>query len=142
MSYELCPICKEVNANPLHVQRSHGMSWSEFQTMIKDPEFMKDVERHRKENKEKAEKEYHLSRLLMYNWFPKTTSLVQVMNRYRVDADKTKAVFNRLEIDLTEYDNKDEASVGELRIAEALQNDGWECLRASGGHDGTPKHIT
>ena len=141
MSYELCPICKEVQATPLHVKSKHGMSWNEYKTMIEDPEFMKDVELQREKREERDEKEYHLSRILMYHWFPKTSSLTGVMRRFTEHAKGSKEVFVGNAVDLTEFADKDEAVVDTVQIAEAMTKEGWECTGARGGRNGVKKEY-
>lgn len=139
--YDLCPICKEVKANPLHVKHAHGMTWKEFKEMIEDPEFMADVERHRVEREDREKKEYHLSRLLLYHWFPKTTSLTGVMRRFTEHAKGTKEVFVGNEVDLSEFDGMDEAVVDKVEIAEAMTKNGWECVMGRGGRNGIKKEY-
>lgn len=141
MSYELCPICREVKANPKHVRYKHGMTWSEFQKRIEDEEFMGNVEKHREEREEREEKEYHLSRLLMYHWFPKSASLLRVMRRYVEHAKGNKEAFVGNDIDLSMFDGMDDAIVGDVQVADAMTKQGWECVMARGGRHGIKKEY-
>jgi hypothetical protein len=141
MSYEECKICRKVKANPLHVKSAHMMTWNEYKTMVDDPEFMQDVEDHRVERAEREEKEFHLSRLLMYHWFPKTSTLTGVMRRFTEHAKGSKEVFVGSVVDLTEFDGKDEAVVGSVEVAEAMTKEGWECTTARGGRNGIKKEY-
>jgi len=139
--YDICKICNEKKATPMHVKSAHGMGWHEYKQMIEDPEFMADVKKHREEREERVEKEYHLSRLLMYYWFPKSKSLLVAMRRFQEHAKGSKEAFFGTQLDLSEFDGKDEAVVGKVEIAEAMTKEGWECLRAEGGWDGSPKRY-
>jgi hypothetical protein len=141
MSYTECKICQEVKANPLHVKHAHGMTWGEYKTMTEDPEFMKDVEFHREERADRQEQEYHLSRLLMYHWFPKTSTLTGVMRRFTEHAKGSKEVFVGSAVDLTEFDGKDEAVVDSVEVAEAMTKEGWECVTGRGGRNGIKKEY-
>lgn len=141
MSYELCPICREVKATPKHVKVKHGMSWKEFQTMTNDEDFMKKVEDHRSEREEREKREYHLSRVLMYYWFPKTKSLLRTMRRYTEHAKGNKVAFMDSDIDLSMYDGMDDAIVDSVHVAEALTKNGWECVTGRGGRGGIKKEY-
>jgi hypothetical protein len=141
MGYELCKICKEVNANPKHVRYKHGMSWSEYQQSIKDEDFMGKVEEHRQEREDREEKEYHLSRLLMYHWLTKPTSLLRVMRRYVEHAKGNKGAFVGSDMDLSEFDGMDDAIVESVHVADAMTKSGWECVMARGGRLGVKKEY-
>jgi len=141
MSYVECKICGEVKATPLHVKAAHGMTWNEYKTMIEDPEFMKDVEHHKGERAEREEKEYHLSRILIYHWFPKTSSLTGVMRRFTEHAKGSKEAFAGNAIDLDQFVGKDDAIVETVEVAEAMTKDGWECVTARGGRNGIKKEY-
>jgi hypothetical protein len=141
MAYKTCVVCGDVKANPLHVKKAHGMTWNEYKIMSEDPEFLQDVEDHKVERADREEKEYHLSRLLMYHWFPKTTTLTGVMRRYTEHAKGSKEVFVGSVVDLSEFDGKEDAVVGTVEIAEAMTKDGWECVTARGGRNGIKKEY-
>ena len=141
--YEKCKICGEKIATPTHVIAAHGMkNYTEYKNLIKDPEFMRDVKKHKKEREEREEREYHLSRLLTYHWFPKATSLTRVMNRF---TDHAKAAVEALnlkdEVDLSSFVDESEAVVDSILIADALTKQGWDCYLTKGGHDGSPKQY-
>ena len=141
--YEKCKICGEKIATPTHVIAAHGMkSYTEYKELIKDPNFMKDVERHKNEREEREAREYHVSRLLMYHWFPKASSLTRIITKFTDHAKTTAEALNvGKEIDISEYSDKDEAIVGTVLQAEALTKVGWECYHVKGGHDGSPKQY-
>ena len=139
--YEKCKICKEKIATPTHVMAAHGMkNYTEYKELIKDPEFMKDVERHRKDREEKETLEYHMSRLLTYYWFPKPNSFLRLLGEYKDHFKTTTEALNK-EVDLSAFDDKNEAIVGTVIIADALSKHGWECVHTKGGHDGSPKEY-
>jgi hypothetical protein len=117
------------------------MTWSEFQKRIEDEEFMGNVEKHREEREEREEKEYHLSRLLMYHWFPKSASLLRVMRRYVEHAKGNKEAFVGNDIDLSMFDGMDDAIVGDVQVADAMTKQGWECVMARGGRHGIKKEY-
>jgi len=141
--YDVCKICNEKTATPTHVMAAHGMkNYTEYKKAIQDPEFMKDVNKHRKERKEREEKEYHMSRILTYHWFPKASSLTRVMRRFSEHAKTTAEALNlKKGVDLSSFEDKNEAIVGTVIVAEALTKNGWECVRVKGAHDGTPKEY-
>lgn len=139
--YNMCKICGEKIATPTHVIAAHGMkNFTEYKELVKDPEFLKDVKRHKKEREERETREYHMSRLLIYHWFPKASSLTRLMTRYS-DHRKTAAEALNPEVDLSDFIDKDEAIVGTVIEAEALTKEGWECYHTKGGHDGSPKEY-
>jgi hypothetical protein len=139
--YEICKICGEKIATPTHVMAAHGMkSYTEYKNLIKDPEFMKDVKRHKTEREERGAREYHMSRLLTYHWFPKASSLTRLLSSYS-DHRKTAAEALNPTIDLSEFIDKEEAIVGTVIVAEALIKQGWECITVRGVHDGSPKQY-
>lgn len=139
--YLECKICKKCKANPLHVNKAHGMSWNEYKKLTADPEFMKEVEQHRERREKEAEKEYHNSRILLYRWFPKPGKLTSLMTHYAHHAKGSKHVFKDSIYDMAEYEGKTEAIVSTVELAEAMMKNGWECVTAKGGHDGTPKQY-
>jgi transcription elongation GreA/GreB family factor len=141
MSYEECKICRKVKANPLHVKAAHMMTWNEYKTMTNDPEFMQEVADHRDEREEREAKEYNLSRLLLYHWFPKTTTLTGIMRRYTEHAKGSKEVFVGSRVDLSQFDGKDDAIVDTVEVAEAMTKEGWECVTGRGGQGGTKKEY-
>jgi hypothetical protein len=139
--YDTCKICGKKIATPTHVIAAHGMkNYTEYKELIKNKEFMEDVEKHKKEREEREEREYHMSRLLIYHWYPKATSLTRLLNRFS-DHRKTTSEALNPEVDISEYENKDEAIVGTVILADALTKNGWECYNSKGGHDGTPKQY-
>ena len=139
--YTECKICRECNANPLHVNKAHGMSWNEYKRLTADPEFMKEVEMHRERRELEAEKEYHKSRVLLYRWFPKPGTLTSLMSKYAHHAKGSKHVFKDSIYDMAEFEDKTEAIVGTVELAEAMTKNGWECVTTKGGHDGSPKQY-
>ena len=141
MAYEICQVCKEKKATPLHVKAAHGMSFTEYKAMIEDEDFMKDVEHHREERGKRDEKEYHRSRLLIYYWFPKTSSLTGVMRRFTEHAKGSKEVFVGNVINLDEFMGLDEAVVDSVEVAEAMTKEGWECVTGRGGRSGVKKEY-
>lgn len=141
MSYEECKICRKVKANPLHVKAAHMMTWNEYKTMTDDPEFMQEVADHRDEREEREEREYHLSRLLMYHWFPKTSTLTGVMRRFTEHAKGSKEAFVGSIVDMSEFDGKDDAVVDSVEVAEAMTKEGWECVTGRGGRLGIKKEY-
>jgi hypothetical protein len=141
--YDVCKICGEKIATPTHVMAAHGMkNYTEYKTLIKDPEFMKDVKKHKEEREEREKQEYHMSRVLLYHWFPKAASFTRVMSRFS-DHRKTNAEALKInkEIDLSNFIDKDEAIVNTVDVAEALTKQGWECVMSKGAHDGSPKEY-
>lgn len=140
MAHETCKICKEKKATPSHVNAAHGMKFNEYKTNTANPEFMKEVEHHRKLREEKDTKEYHLSRILTYHWYPKSQALTRVLSRFTNHAKTTAEALN-LGADLSEYTDKDKVIVGTVVIAEALIKDGWECVKTRGGMNKIPKEY-
>lgn len=139
--YDTCKICGEKIATPTHVMAAHGMkNYTEYKKLIEDPEFMKDVKKHKKEREERETRDYHMSRLLTYHWYPKAASFTRVMSRFSDHRKTTREVFNPT-VDLSEFENKDEAIVGTAIQAEALTKKGWECYNVKGAHDGSPKQY-
>lgn len=139
--YEICKICGKKTATPTHVMAAHGMkNYTEYKELIKKEDFMEDVERHKKEREEREAREYHMSRLLIYHWYPKATSLTRVLNKFS-EHRKTASAALKPEVDISKFRNKDEAVVGTVIIAEELTKNGWECYNTKGGHDGTPKQY-
>ena len=90
MKHELCKICEEVKATPTHVKAAHGMSIAEYKTLTKSEEFMKEVEEHRKAREERESREYHLSRILTYYWYPEAHKLTRILRRYTDHAKTTR----------------------------------------------------
>ena len=140
MAHETCKICKEKKATPSHVNAAHGMKFDEYKKLTADPEFMKEVEHHRELREERDTKEYHLSRILTYHWYPKSQALTRVLSNFTNHAKTTAEALN-LETDISKYVGKDEAVVKTVVIAEALIKDGWECVRSKGGRDNIPKEY-
>ena len=140
ISYDMCVICEKVKANPLHVKVAHGMAWGEYKQLSKDENFMKEVEEHRERREKRDEKEFHMSRLLTYHWFPKASTLTGVIRRFTEHAKSNKA-FTRQEVDLSKFEGLKEAVVNTVIIAEAMTKDGWECVEVKGGHDRSPKEY-
>ena len=140
MAHELCKICKEKKATPSHVNAAHGMKFNEYRRMTADPEFMKEVEEHRKVREKRDAREYHLSRLLTYHWYPEARALTRVMGRFTNHA-KTATEALSPELDLSGFMDKDEAIVGTVIMAEALIKEGWECVLTKGGRDKIPKEY-
>jgi hypothetical protein len=142
MAYELCKICEEKTANPLHVKSAHDMNFSEYKKMIENEDFMQDVAKHRKLREEKEAEEYKLKRILAQYWFPKAGTLTGVMQRYLSHAKPAKEAFVGQEIDISRYVDKDEANVPTIELAEALMKSGeWVAVAKKGGHDGSPKQY-
>lgn len=139
--YELCKICKEVKANPLHVNKQHSMTWNEYKRLVANPEFLKELEVQRSLREKKAEEDEQKNRILLYNWFPRTSTMMTIIERYRNHAKSNKVVFHDSVYDLSEFEGKTEAIVGTVELAEAMIKHGWECVTAKGGHDGTPKQY-
>ena len=140
MAHETCKICKEKKATPSHVNAAHGMKFTEYKTLTADPEFMKEVEHHRELREKRDNKEYHLSRILTYHWYPKSQALTRVMGRF-IDHAKTTAQALNKGVDISEFVDKETAIVGTVVIAEALMKNGWECVLAKGGIDRVPKEY-
>lgn len=140
MAHETCKICKEKKATPSHVNAAHGMKFDEYKRMIANPEFMKEVEEHRERREERDAKEYHLSRILTYHWYPESQALTRVMGRFINHAQTTAKALNP-EVDLSKFVDEEETVVGTVVIAEALIKDGWECIRTKGGYDKSPKEY-
>ncbi len=142
MAYELCKICEEKQANPLHVKSAHDMNFSEYKKLTQDESFMKDVATHKELRTEKEAEEYKLKRILAQHWFPKASTLTGIMKRYLVHAKPAKEAFVGKEIDISAYVDKDEANVPTVELAEALIKSGdWVAVAKKGGHDGSPKQY-
>ncbi len=140
MAHDECKICKEKKATPSHVKAAHGMSIAEYKKLTRDEEFMKEVEEHRKAREERESREYHMSRILTYYWYPEPHKLTRVMRRFTDHATSTAAALSN-EMDLSEYEGMDKVIVGKVEIAEAMTKEGWECTLTKGGHDGSPKEY-
>jgi hypothetical protein len=140
MAHETCKICKEKKATPSHVNAAHGMKFNEYKNLTADPEFMKEVEEHKKIREERVDKEYHRSRILIYRWYPESRALTRVLGKFTNHAKTTAKALN-LGTDLSEFVDKDTAIVGTVIIADALIKDGWECTMTKGGMDKRPKEY-
>jgi hypothetical protein len=101
---------------------------------------MEEVEHHREVREERDTKEYHLSRILTYHWYPKSQALTRVLSNFTNHAKTTAEALN-LGADLSEFVGKDKVIVGTVVIAEALIKDGWECTLTKGGIDKRPKEY-
>ncbi len=140
MAHELCKICREKKATPSHVNAAHGMKFAEYTRVTEDPEYMKEVEKHREMREKRDAREYHLSRLLTYHWYPEARALTRAMGRF-TDHARTAAEALNPELDISGFTDKDEAIVGTVILAEALIKEGWECVKAKGGMDKIPKEY-
>ena len=139
--YDTCKICKEKIATPSHVIAAHGMkNYAEYVKLTEDKEFMEQVAKHKEERQEREEREYHISRLLIYHWYPKATSLTRILGNF-TEHRKTAAEALNPGIDLSRFDNETETIVRDINIADALVKQGWTCVGAMGGHDGSPKRY-
>jgi len=142
MAYELCKICEEKVANPLHVNVAHAMDFTEYKKLTQDPEFLKDLEKNKKLREEQEAEEERKRMILTERWFPRASSLTGIMKRYREHAKPNTTAFQKPAVDISNYEELDEATVPTIELAEALiQSGGWECITKKGGHDGSPKQY-
>lgn len=140
MTHNECKICREKKATPSHVKAAHGMSIAEYKKLTRDEQFMKEVEEHRIAREERESREYHMSRILTYYWYPEPHKLTRVMRRFTDHAKPTAKALSTT-VDLSEYEGMDKVIVGKVEVAEAMTEEGWECILTKGGHDGSPKEY-
>lgn len=133
MAHEVCQICGEKAAKPMHVRHAHNMSWNEYKAAIKDKEFMRSVAKAKEERLDKEIEEDFKKSILRNHWF-ETGLLSRLMFVFTDHATGATNEFRAPDIDLSEFDGLDEAIVEDIDVAEALVAAGWSCTSVTGGH--------